>query len=566
MFEAIKNFFKESGEGVGAPAAEGEVISLADLHNFNPYAYAGQTQLSNWEYSIFDGGKFPGGFGPTQIQYVDYWTIRARSAQLFNENLYAKGIIRRLVTNIINTGLMPEASPDEAIIGVPEDSLNEWSDNVEVRFGLWGQNPKVCDWKQKSTWGAIQRKAYLEALVEGDILVVLRVSKTTGLPAIQLVPGRSVRTPLLSDMTLRRGHTVEHGVELDSQKRQVAYWVQQEDLSYKRIPAFGVKTKRRMAWLVYGTENRLDEVRGQPLLSVVLQSLKEIDRYRDSTQRKALINSLYTMFIKKTENKMGSLPVQGGAIRRGTVTTSEDGEPRKLNVASQMPGVILDELQVGEEPELLGGQGTDLNFPGFEEAIIQAISWSVELPPEIATLSFSNNYSASQAAINELKITINLKWGDFGESFCTPIYIEYMLSETLRGKINAPSLLKAWRDPNAYDVFGAWTSVDWYGSIKPSTDMVKQTKGSESLVKNGWSTNAREARVTTGTKFSKNLKRLKRENEQLVEARRPLAEFEQEFGSSSTDGSDGAGDAEDQAQALGELLDEYLEEHGTGDD
>ena len=90
------------------PGAIDHVIGLDDL---DPFAYAGQTTFSGSEWSIFDGGKFLGGFGETQIQQLDYWTLRARSAQLFNENLYAKGLVRRLITNEINTGLTPEASP-----------------------------------------------------------------------------------------------------------------------------------------------------------------------------------------------------------------------------------------------------------------------------------------------------------------------------------------------------------------------------------------------------------------------------------------------------------------------
>ena len=40
------------------------------------------------------------------------------------------------------------------------------------------------------------------------------------------------------------------------------------------------------------------------MLSVILQSLKEIDRYRDATQRKAAINAILAMFIKKTQDKV----------------------------------------------------------------------------------------------------------------------------------------------------------------------------------------------------------------------------------------------------------------------
>lgn len=158
------------------------------------------------------------------------------------------------------------------------------------------------------------------------------------------------------------------------------------------------------------------------------------------------------------------------------------------------------------------------------------MAWANEIPPEILRLAFSNNYSASQAAINEFKIYLNKIWSDWGETFCTPIYQDWLISETLLQKITTPGFLDAWRDPRKYDVFGAWVSVDWYGSIKPSTDTLKQAKGSKLLVDEGWSTNAREARITTGTKFSKNIKRLKRENELKIEAARPLAEFQREFG------------------------------------
>ncbi len=507
------------------------VSDAVAVDTLDPFAYAGQTGASPWENSIFDGGKFFGGFGATQIQDVDYWTLRARSVQLFNENLYARGIIRRLVTNEINTGLMPEACPDEAIIGVAEESLNDWTETVETRFGIWGKNPEICDWKKKSTWGAIQRAARMEALVSGDVLVVIRQSQQTKLPMVQLISGSKVRTPLGESSNLRKGHKIRHGVELDSVGRVVAHWIKQDDGGSKRIPAVGELSGRKISWLVYGTDKRLDDLRGQPLLAIVMQSLKEIDRYRDSVQRKAVINSIMAMFIKKGEDKMGTLPVTGGAVRRDQATTTDsDGTKRNFNIASQVPGLVLEELQTGEEPVLMGGQGTDVNFGTFEEAIIQAVAWTLEIPPEVLRLSFSNNYSASQAAINEFKIAINRTWGDFGETFCTPIYIEWLVSETLLQKITAPGLLQSWRNPNEYDIFGAWAATDWYGSIKPSTDMLKQAKGSKILVTEGWSTNAREARITTGTKFSKNIKRLKRENELKAEALRPMLELKKEFG------------------------------------
>ena len=506
-----------------APVSTAPVVSIDALDPFTQGA---------WDVTDFDGDKFFGGFGATELQIVDYWTLRARSAQLFNDNLYARGLIRRLVTNEINVGMSPEAFPEESIIGVEEDSLSDWSENVENRFAIWGSNPHVCDWRKADTFGAIQRAARLEALVGGDVLVVMRQSQQTGLPTIQLISGSRVQTPLGGTSDIRKGHTVSEGVELDKNNRQVGYWVRQDDGTAKRLPAFGEKSGRRLSWLVYGTDKRYEDVRGQPLLSIILQSLKEIDRYRDSVQRKAVINSILAMYIKKTEDKVGTLPMTGGAVRKDSATTTDsDGTTRTHTIAGQIPGVVMEELQQGEEPVGFGSQGIDLNFGPFEEAITQAIAWANEVPPEILRLAFSNNFSASQAAINEFKIYLNKVWGFWGDTFLTPIYKEWLISEALQNRIQAPGLLDAWRDPSKFDIFGAWIQVEWYGVVKPSTDMTKQAKGSKILVAEGWSTNAKESRNLNGTKFSRNIKRLIRENAQKAAAMRPLLEIQQEFGS-----------------------------------
>lgn len=479
----------------------------------------------------FNGEKFPGGLGPVALLTKDYWVMRERSSALFTENLYARGLIRRLVTNEINTGLAPEAQPDTSLLGLPEDSLDDWTEENENRFAIWGKNARVCDFERRRSFGALQREARREALISGDILVTLVPSQATGLPQIRLISGALVQTPIGGGEP-RQGNEIKHGVEINASGAHVAYHVKQKDLTSRRIPAYGERSGRRLAWLMYGCDKRMDEVRGEPLLSLVLQSLKEVDRYRDSAQRKAVINSILAMFIQKEQDKPGTLPITGGATLQGDVqVTDSDGGARNLNILGQHPGLVIEELQTGEKPVAFGGEGTDVNFGPFEEAVIQSVAWANEIPPEILRLAFSNNYSASQAAINEFKIYLNLRWEQMGEDFCQPIYQEWLVSEVMRNQINAPGLLEAWRNlPADYVEFGAWVSAIWYGSIKPSTDMLKQAKASQELIDLGLTTREREARITTGTKYSKNAARLKKENALLAEANRPLAEFKQEFG------------------------------------
>jgi len=212
--------------------------------------------------SKWAGEKFVGGWGTTSSGALDYWTLRERSAQLFNENLYARGVIRRLVTNEINTGLTPDVEPnDELLPGMTAEQAEEWSENTENRFEVWAKEPRLCDFEERRTLSALQREIRREALIEGDILIVLRYDGRTGLPRIQLIQGSRVRSPI--GVAKQQSERIFNGVEVDERGRQIAYWVRDPKTNRsKRMAAVGARSGRRLAWLYYGTDRRTDQVRG----------------------------------------------------------------------------------------------------------------------------------------------------------------------------------------------------------------------------------------------------------------------------------------------------------------
>lgn len=492
-----------------------------------------------WNFGYQDGDKFPGGFGETHVLMPDYWTLRARSVQLFMTNLYARGIIRRLVTNEINTGLSLEAQPIEDLLGYDLGELQDWSENVENRFLVYGDNPAICDYRQRMTLNEMERVVRSESLVTGDLLVIQRIDPETQLPQIQLVSGSRVNTPTARPQS-QSGVEIRHGVELDSRGRQVAYHYTDKDGKSHRIRAYGSRSGRRQAWLVYGSDKLLDDVRGQPILSIILQSLKEIDRYRDAAQRKAVVNSILAMFIKKSSDKPGTQPLSAGANRRSTATVQEPstGNKRRYDFTEAMPGMVIQELQEGEEPKAFDNTGIDINFPAFEAAMLNGIAWSIEVPPEILQLSFQNNYSASQAALNEFKIYLNPVRQWFGAQFLDPIYQEFLVGQVLTGRIQAPGLLESYNRRAAFETWGAWVQAEWCGQIKPSTDMRKTAQAYNDMVAMGSITRARATREMTGQKYSRVVRQLKRENEQLVEANRPLEQLTAQPFSANVDDND----------------------------
>lgn len=520
---------------------------------------ASSSYIPQPRYAYDTGDKWNGGYGATEWLLTDYWTLRARSVQMFEQNLYGRGVVRRLVTNFINTGLRLEASPEERLLGYPEDGLADWSEDVENRFALLEKDPALCDQNERLALGQLQAEAYRTALVSGDVLCVLRQHPIYQSPRIQLIPGERIQTPIEKVVSAPGQNKVVHGVEVDQQGRHVAFWVRQDDGSSKRLPAFGEKSGRRLAWLLYVNDKRIEDVRGKPFLSLILQSIREIDRYRDSVQLKATINAMLALFIQKSEDKPGTRPLTGGAVRRGTeLVPGQVGSPneqRRFRTADQIPGLVLDELQFGETPHGFQSNGTDEKFGDFEMSILSLIAWGNEIPPEILSLSFNSNYSASKAANNEFDMKMAVARHDFGHNFCQLYYNEWLIAEVLAGRIQARGLLEAYRDTRQFVTLGAWLAASWAGRVKPSVDPNKQLAAAKVAIEEGLQTRDQASKEIYGTKFSKNIQRLTRENLLILEANKPLAELaamakakggpDAQQGSDSNSG-DGTSDSGDQ--------------------
>lgn len=446
-----------------------------------------------------------------------YYQLRLLCRNKYHSNVFVKALINRLIINEINVGLSLDYKPLEDMIGVAEDSLVDFSEDVRKKFTLWGNNSKYCDYYGQSTFGELQAKIRLEALVGGDVLVVLNYDKVRKVPLIQVIPGDYVQTPY--SLTSNSGNRIVNGVELDSAGRHLAYWVVGGDYtSHTRILAKGAKTGKNIAWLVYGDiPIASGTVRGYPLVVDSIESLQQIEDYKTSSAVKAKSNSNLNFCVTRANDTLMGVNPYGPTVTKDSVTVDEEGYEKEITLQSPMPGTVITNLRKGEDIKVFGNEGVDTNLETFMKAILRPFCVSKGIPFDIFMLDFPSSFSASKATNAEIVIYLNMAQKFISSNILNPIFNEFFISSVLSGSIKAPGFIEAKNTPSRFYEYEGWLNVEWLGVVKPTIDPVNAMKASIMKLDNALSTRTKEARAINGTDYFANIKQLKKENKERLD-------------------------------------------------
>lgn len=442
-----------------------------------PDAFAGT--YSNVYTISYDGEKNLGEIGPVINYLPDYASLRFRSWQSLLESEIARTVLSKFRLWVVAYGLKLQAAPSKTVLqseGINIDT-EKFNEITEARFAIWADS-KSCDYSGMRNLVAIANEAFDNAKIGGDVLVVLRV--VNGVVKIQLIDGAHLCSPVwgndLRPDKLDNGNTVKNGIEQDSTGKHIAYHVKTSDFKIERIEATSKSSGLTTAFLVYGMAYRLDNNRGIPVISTVLETISKLERYKEATVATAEEIAKVSYQILHDQSSTGENPMLKAAARAmgGDLPIDSSGVELANKVIATTNKQAIN-MPIGAEAKPMQNGNGQLYFKDFYSTNIDIVCAAIGIPPNVAMSIYNDSFSASRAATKDWEHTIKVNRKSFSDQFYQKIYELWLHVDILKNKIQAPGYINAFYQKNE-TVLSAYRNARFTGPLFPHIDPLKEVR------------------------------------------------------------------------------------------
>ncbi len=506
-------------------------LNLMDrlVGSINPQALVKRTQARMVMGAYEEGGYVvPGGIQTSMKKFkatsrsanLDTLTkvdsSRAGSRDLFMNTPIATAAIRRARTNIVGSGLQFQSRIDHAFLGLTVEQAGTWEENLEREFEMWALS-KYSDHSGQLNFYENQALAVLSTTMNGDTFFMTpwrtpwRAGNWPYEVCVKMVEADLVRNP--NDYEDYNWYTKDShpgGIEKNKRGEVTHYHVANfyrgyeqeigEKGKFQRIP---VREKNGRPNIFHLAEiERIGQSRGMPWLANVMGPLKQITRLSESALMKAIISSMYTVFVKDmsgfgADQKNGMQPEEN----EPTEQTGDLEEQYQYELGS---GSVI-ELDEDKEVQVADPKNTDKDFEPFFNSLVGQIAAAIEVPVEQLMLQFNTSYSSARAALLEAWKFWRRKRTWLARNFCQPVMDAFIEEAILKGRIVAPGYFD---DPA---IKAAWTRGVWVGAGNGQIDPLKETKASKLKIDSNLSTHEEEYVNDNGGRWDSAMNRKARE-------------------------------------------------------
>jgi lambda family phage portal protein len=462
-------------------------------------------------------GWFTKSGSPDQDITENQKTLRERSRDAYYSQPLAAAAIKSTSTSVVGTGLRVTPSIEYEYLGIPREKAREFERIIQREWRFYAESTEIDSGRQMDFY-QMQHLALLSALMNGDAAALLPYIKdrkgTIYKTAVNLIESDRIDTPP------NMGGKVVGGIELDEfggpKKAYIAsrhpsdVFVVGKPIEYKEIDFFDDNGRPNILLIIQYRE-RIGQRRGQPLLSPIIEGLKQLTRYGDAELMNAVVSSMITTFIEtpSPEQPQGFAgnAAPGMDAAAGIAPAGIDGEdsPREVTMGH---GAVV-ELGEGQKAVLANPGRANTAFESYINAFVTHLMASLELPKEVVLKEFKASYSASRGALLEAWKMFNMRRGWLVTEFCQPIYEAWLAEAVAIGRVTAPGFFtdEATRK--------AWCGALWHGPSQGQLNPVNEMKASKIAVEEGFSTRSKEARQLNNADYFADIEPIRREEEEL---------------------------------------------------
>lgn len=440
--------------------------------------YSGADRGRRWRF----GWNVTSGDADSEI-LSDLASMRDDSSDLLRDNTVANSVINTKVTSVVGTGLQLRAQIDRDILGMSDEEADAWESRTEAEWRLFSGHE--CDIHRNMKFTAILALLFRASLERGDSLLTTPTLDRKPSPyslRLQVVEADRI----CNEDNAQDSESLVAGVEKDANGAPAFYHVLRghpgnrltNQKKWDRVPVFGASGRRR-AFLFFH-KKRPGQTRGVPDLATVVQEIKQVSRYTKAEIEKAVIQSLFTVFIE-TESGQGVEPPQ------------QDGQTPSNNKEVKMGTGNIVDLAKGEKATFANPTSPNPSAELFLQAMLMQVGMAVEVPYEVLAKRFQASYSASKAALLELWRFVTVSRNRLADDICGPVYELFMDEAVALGRIYAPGYLDG--DPL---IRAAWLGSEWVGQARGDMNELQQVNAAAKRVEAGFSSRSRETAALHG--------------------------------------------------------------------
>ena len=391
--------------------------------------------------------------------------LRAHARFLERNHDLSRGALRVLVNNVVGpSGIGVEPQPrrlDGSIhteyAAALREAHRDWQRKPEVTHRLhWSlaQRLMAYTWFRDGEGFAQQLIGPVQFLDHGTrVPFSLELFEPDFVPMDYDDAGRSIRQGI---QTNGWGRPVAFHV-FKSDPREAGTWVGSSDL--KSVPA------TRM--LHVATLDRLHQLRGVSEFASVVTRIEDLKDYEESERVAAKVAASLTAYVKRNAGSEGMDP--------GSIKVDDDGnvQPRELRL---QPGVIIDDLRIGEEIGLVDSNRPNPNLVSWRSGQLRAFAAGFGASHSSISKDYGGTYSAQRQELVEQWVHYAVLADEFVGMFVRPVWESFVQVAALSGVVPIPSDVKP----------GTEDDCLFLGQSMPWIDPLKEALGYEKLTQAGF--------------------------------------------------------------------------------